>query len=574
MRIRAEQVRLLYQHLFFALSAVTVVSIFTCIMFWETDTRGALAGWLIANLLVVVVRGASGYRYFRCSDEADAGRWGAIFSFGALLSGILWGALPWLTMDASSLFNVFTIMLMTFAMVTGAVGSHSSYPVAYFCYALPAMGLLIARIAMEGESFLQGHGFLYPVILMLAFLLIDLGYSIMQWRMIRTSILQRYENRDLLQTLAEKRAEAEKANEGKSQFLAAASHDLRQPLHALELQLELLDVEKSEPGRQQAIANIRQSSRALAGLLNTLFDISRLDSGQIEVNRRQLMLSELMRELADEWQLQFSRKARALRVRVIDAIVESDPVLLKRILRNLVVNALNHTDGDVLLGARVRGEHIRIEVWDQGPGLSEDDMEKIFVEFCQLNNPERDRDKGVGLGLAIVHRLAELLDHQIELKSWYGKGSCFSLQLPRHSASDALRSTPEARHSNDVSGMFVLLVEDEVSIRESMIRLLRSWDCEVLAAASGRELMSEIGNHQYPPPDAMVVDFRLRGEETGVQVLQGVRKYFNAAIPALMITGEAGVDSGISIPQLVVLQKPVEPTTLNNALADFQVVRA
>lgn len=411
-------------------------------------------------------------------------------------------------------------------------------------------------------------------LIILTLLCIMLGLHVVGLRRavhVRTESLQK-----IKQNLMVKKAEAEKANVEKSVFLASASHDLRQPLHALDLQLDILGNAMQEQSLQVMLANAKQSSKALGGLLNALLDVSKLDAGVVEVNSQIVDLHHVLREITDEWQPQFLKFGRELRLKTVSVVVESDLILLKRILRNLISNALSHTEGNVLLGMRRRGQCIRIEIWDQGEGLKEAELEKIFSEFYQLKNSERDRNKGLGLGLAIVRRLAGLLQHPISVKSREGKGSCFSLELPLLSGSllagaTSLSMQDERNNSYDVSGLFVLVVEDELPIRESMLQLLRSWECEVLVAATGQDAVQELRECNYPAPDVIIVDYRLREGETGLQVAGEVHALFEKSIPTIVVTGDTSLDLHGKYPGLgyKLLHKPLEAARLKEVLADL-----
>ncbi len=568
--MNAERIRLLYAHSPFVFIGVIVISAVTCVMFWNSAARDGLMVWFASIAALTGARFLAG-KQFNASFDPDGSNtlyWAVISSIGALLSGIMWGLLPWLILDVNSIFNVLSITLILFGMVASAVGSHASYPVVYFCYSIPVVGLLAVRIAMEGGDYLYLSGLLF------VFLIVNLGYSISQYHMITRSIKQRFENMGLLKDLEEKKSEAEKANEDKSRFLAATSHDLRQPLHALDLLLGVMDVELGDSGQSKLkhlLSRAKHSSHALGELLNALLDVSRLDAGDVLVNCHVIDLRIIMREIVDECRGQFEAEGRELRLRVLPVMVESDPVLLLQILRNLVVNTIRHTDGNVLMGARKRGDWIRIEVWDQGDGLEEDNHERIFSEFFQLKNPERDRSKGLGLGLAIVRKISDLLNHPVGVRSRLGQGCCFSVDVP-YLSMEMLQPLTQSTHAGaDVSGIFALVVDDEEAIREGMVLLLRSWACEVLTAASGDEALHELRANDYPPPDVLILDYRLRGGETGEQVAQQVYDLFGKKIPTMIITGDTDPEIGARCRRMrcSLLRKPVGAESLKTALAEL-----
>ena len=533
--VGAERVRLLYANAPFALIGVVVVSAVSCAMFWKGGSRELLLLWFASITFSSIGRWLVGLEFYSRFDPegSNATFWAVIYSFGALISGILWGVFPWLVLDTFSTFNVLSVSMILFGMIAAAVGSHSSYPGAYFCYATPVAGLLAARIAVEGGNLL------YLVILIFAYLIVNWGYAMSQSHMITTSIRQRFENMELMKHLEVKKFEAEKANQDKSRFLAAASHDLRQPLHALDLFLGSLDRELTTISQARILEQANQSSRSLGGLLNALLDVSQLDAGQIVPDRKTFHLLQMIDEVSSEYRY-LQEHQRDIRIHVPDVVVNSDPVLLCRILRNLVSNAVKYADGDVLIGARKRGNMLRIEIHDQGDGIPEKEREAVFSEFHQLNNPERDRNKGLGLGLAIVRRLSELLDHPVALTNRHGKGSCFAVTVPL--GENLPENKAEIVSSRDLTGLFVLAIDDEAPIREGLRTLLRSWDCEVLTAASGDTALEMIRRDHYPPPDVILADYRLRGLETGLDAVRAIRRHFEREIRAIIVTGDTHAD--------------------------------
>ncbi len=533
--VTAERVRLLYVNSPLVLIGVMITAFVSCAMFWHSIPREQLLSWLAANVLLSAIRWLVGKRFYVHFDPdgSNATFWAVIYSLGALASGVLWGALPWLILSPFSTFNILSVSMILLGMISASVGSHSAYPLAYFSYAIPVTTLLATRIALEGGDFF------YLVLLMFGLLIVNMGYSLTQCHMISTSIRQRFENMALMKDLAAKRSEAEKANQDKSRFLAAASHDLRQPLHALDLFLGTLGRELTTISQARILEQASQSRRALGELLNALLDVSRLDAGQMVPNLKIFHLLQTVNEVSSGYHYLRGHQ-RNIRIRVPDVVVNSDPVLLCRILRNLVSNAVKHTDGDVLIGARKRGNMLRIEVHDQGDGIPEKERETVFSEFYQLNNPERDRNKGLGLGLAIVRRLSALLDHPVVLINRHGKGTCFTVMVPL--GNNVPESKEEMELSADLAGLFVLAIDDEAPIREGLRMLLRSRDCEVLTADSGDAALAMMHRDNYPPPDVILADYRLRGHETGLDAVCAIRKHFNREIRAIIVTGDTHAD--------------------------------
>jgi CheY-like chemotaxis protein/anti-sigma regulatory factor (Ser/Thr protein kinase) len=276
-------------------------------------------------------------------------------------------------------------------------------------------------------------------------------------------------------------------------------------------------------------------------LFDALLDISRLDAGNVRARLETLPLAELFDRLSFEYAAVARQKGLGLKVMKTSVYVRSDPTLLARIVRNLVANAVRYTErGCVMIGCRRQGERIRIEVWDTGPGIPPDKHAEVFHEFAQLGNPERDRRKGLGLGLAIVDRLARLLGHEVRLRSRVGRGSMFSVSVPRaHPDEHALlESVPEITAHFDLSDRLALVVQSDPVSREALRKLLASWNCEVLTAASGAEMLGNLGSLRRSP-DLIVADGPAPAE-AGSAVVELLRNEFNAEVPALLVSTATG----------------------------------
>jgi signal transduction histidine kinase/CheY-like chemotaxis protein len=400
-------------------------------------------------------------------------------------------------------------------------------------------------------------------------------------RTIARAIALRFENIDLIhelrhQTLAAEQARetAEEANVAKSRFLAAAGHDLRQPLHALGFFVDALQEQSLPADGRAVVSNIRRSVDAMEDLFNALLDVSRLDAGIVRPRIATIALAPLMERVRLEYDSTASQKDLALCVARNSLFVRSDPVLLERIMRNLVANAVRYTDrGKIVLGARRSGGSVRIEVWDSGRGIPKDKHREIFQEFRQLDNPQRDRRKGLGLGLAIVERLVKLLDHPLELRSQLGRGSVFAVTVPRGRREDFVPGEADGQIvvDRDVANSLILVVDDEPDVRDSMMALLGKWRCEVIAAESCDEMLGKLISVKRMP-DLIVSDYRLKGGENGIEVVARLREEFNAQVPALLITGETGMEQLREAEEsgLHVLHKPLNPSRLRALIANLR----
>lgn len=373
---------------------------------------------------------------------------------------------------------------------------------------------------------------------------------------------------NLEQKIEDRTRQLELANQAKSRFLAAASHDLRQPLHALGLFIARLRDMIRFPEARRLVEQAEASVSALRQLLDALLDISRLDAGILTPNIEDFPVDAVLARMESGFGPAAREKALKFRVVPCRVGVRSDPVLLERVLLNLVANAVRYTErGGVVVGCRRRGDKLRIEVWDSGTGIPQDKQQEIFQEFSQLGNAERDRSKGLGLGLAIVERLVRLLNHSIAVLSTSGKGSVFAIELPRATTPVRAVAEPPRVMGVELHNMVVLVVDDEALVREGMRELLASWGCHVVIAASGEEALARLSADDRLP-DLIVSDYRLPEGETGIEVIERVQSALPVRVPAVLISGDTAPErlreamaSGYHL-----LHKPVQPAKLRALL--------
>jgi PAS domain S-box-containing protein len=376
------------------------------------------------------------------------------------------------------------------------------------------------------------------------------------------------ERKQMESKLSEAKRQAEQANTAKSKFLAAASHDLRQPIHAQGLFLELLGRTPLTPQQKEVLTAVRAASQASAEMLNTLLDFSRIEAGVIVPQIRPFPLQPLLNKIESELAPLADAKNIIYRSRETQVTVLSDPALVELILRNLVANAIRYTEhGGVLVACRRRGGEVAVEVWDTGIGIAPDEQREVFREFHQLGNPERDRRKGFGLGLAICKGLAQTLWHDLSLQSRPGQGSMFRLCLPlaKRPARPSAAPAPTAEQRRQLLGKHVLVIDDDRAVRLGTLQLLSDWGCQGMAAESIEEALSLT---QGQRPDLIVSDYRLRQQHTGAEAIAILRAVHGAQLPALLITGDTAPErlaeaqaSGIPL-----LHKPVSTGELYRVL--------
>jgi CheY-like chemotaxis protein len=359
--------------------------------------------------------------------------------------------------------------------------------------------------------------------------------------------------------------EAEEANRAKTVFLASASHDLRQPLHAMGLFLGALARADLNDRQQQLLSQAQASALATGDMLATLMDFSKVDAGVIKPQMQPFALQPMFHKLERELAPLAEEKGLVFRMRDTSVILHADPALVELILRNLVLNAIRYTErGAVLMGCRRRGLRAMVEVWDTGIGIPPDQHQAIFKEFHQLGNPERDRRKGLGLGLAIVEGLARAMSVDVSLDSRHGRGSVFRLALPI-SMQPWQEQVQLQQDEPELSGLRVLLIDDDETVRAAMADLLATWGCWCETASSGEDALTILEEFE---PDVVLADYRLRSYRTGLQALQAVRDRLGREVPAAIITGDTAAErlreahaSGLAL-----LHKPVPAERLQSVL--------
>ncbi len=371
----------------------------------------------------------------------------------------------------------------------------------------------------------------------------------------------------------ERTHQLEFANLAKSRFLAAASHDLRQPLHALGLFVAQLRADIDPVERRRIVARIDSAVAAMNDLFNALLDISKLDAGVLVPDPAVFAIRPLLRRMETTFAGVAHEKGLKLRVMASSAWVRSDPVLLERILLNLVSNAVRYTDrGGVFVGCHRRGDSLRIEVWDSGIGIPDDQRRNIFGEFYQLAGNEAGRRGGLGLGLAIVDRLCRLLGHPIELASIPGRGSRFAVLVPWEAARPEATEPPSPLQEivDPFRNKLVVVIDDDALVLEGIGGLLRGWGCHVVAGESADAALARLRDRTRCP-DLIISDFRLSGRENGIEAIEHLRRAFRIRIPAFLISGDTAPERlrEAAAGGYHLLHKPVPPITLRAMLTRF-----
>ncbi len=497
--------------------------------------------WGLVQALVPFARRAYALRQLSHPPADVQGALGRMVWYG-FAAGLITGSAGPLFFSALHPEGKALLTMILVCWIAGGVSTMAAYARVFYAFAAPALLPLALLWGMEGDALSVAIA-----LLILLFGLIQVFFVRDNERVVRESFAIRYENERLLEALERERQEvsfardrAEEANRAKSRFLAAASHDLRQPLHALSLFSATLTLRAVDDTAGEIASHINTALASLSTLVDSLLDISKLDAGAVRPELRRVNVKELIERIEADYRPLARAKGLLFHVAPVEAQVETDPVLLERMVRNLVDNAFKYTAaGSVNLDIRADERSVCIAVHDTGPGIPESERERIFKEFYQVGNPERDRGKGLGLGLAIVRRLARLLGLEVQLDSEPGRGSTFAVTLPRlpeERARPRPSRLPPADDAGALVGARVLVIDDELSVRVGTRTLLESWGCRV-AACSGFDEAQRLLDDYALDIDVMIADFRLPQQENGIETVHRLRARLGN-VPALMVSGD------------------------------------
>ncbi|QKD03821.1 ATP-binding response regulator [Mesorhizobium loti] len=569
-RTRIEQIKLIYDLV--GLTVVPAISVAVILFFAlrKPDMEIALSFWLAGvvacKLFQMFDAGRQRTKVFEHSGlNYEVARLMLIHGLDALA----WTLLSWISLNSATPTQAILIVAVLTGIVGGAVPLMSPVLPVFVTYALVDLSVLVPRfLTMHDRSFAALALCALPYLLAMTLLARNSSIATMQ------SIRLRFENLELTRNL---RIEAEKsktaysevleANIAKSRFIAAASHDLRQPIHALGLFLEVLNLRNPRSDQKQAIDDARSAAKATSEMLDTLLDFSRLEAGVVKPRIKAFAVQDIFGGIETELAPRADEKHLSYRTRDTELVGYSDPAIVELILRNLISNAIRYTnDGGVLVACRKRNHDLAIEVWDTGIGIDQKDHSDIFKEFYQVGNPERDRRKGLGLGLSIAGRLAESINASLTMNSVLGRGSMFRLIIPK------VDSTPPAEDGANVvevvvnSGSQVLVVDDDESVRRGMSILLEQWGLVCTAVGSVEEAKSYCASKK---PDLIISDLRLRDPVNGIAAIKQIRDNISEEVPALIITGETAPGPLLEAQAsgLPVLHKPVSGERLALAIA-------
>lgn len=532
-RVEAERIRALYANVPAAFVAAMTVSLYLVGTAWQHVGHATALGWLGLMLVLQWPRFAAYFAYRRAPQALSTQRWARRYGVFIGLSGAAWALSPFLFMRPGDPITHAMVMMGMYGLGAGVVPGLAYLPRVLRVFLLLVFVPLVVQLALLARS--DGAEYAVLAVATLLFMGVLLGFGRNTARTLEEGLRMRFENLDLLAQLRREKDVAENASRAKSRFFAAASHDLRQPLHALGLYASALH-DSATPTQRDIVCNMRGSVRALESLFDELLDISRIDAGVLVPQTAHFPATPLFEALRAQFSGEAADKGLSLRVRALDVVLLTDRTLLARVLGNLVSNAVRYTaQGSVLLTCRRRGTQALIQVWDSGCGIPAEEQDRVFEEFHQLQNPERDRRKGLGLGLATVRRLCALLELPLTLRSRVGRGSVFTLQVPLGTASAVLPPPVDAPLRDVLAGRRIVVIDDDLGIRDSMRVLMTQWHCEVCACATADEALALLGDAR---PDLVIADYRLAGGVSGADAVRMLQAVFGATLPALLISGD------------------------------------
>lgn len=570
--------RLVYRQTSAGLMGHFLGMVVVALAYWKVAPPVVLRGWIIAFLVLWTLRFATLLAHDRAvmqGEDAPA-RWLRRWNTGALAGAALWSLGSMLLYDHGGWFQRTTLMLAIYSFAIGAVPYMASQPKLF----LSCMGLyflpMIGRTALHGgpdDVHLAGVWCLMA----LCTLVVGRGFhnvfgDMVSLRLHSEDLAQRLKGEMALAEAAQR--EAETANRAKTQFFAAASHDLRQPLHAMGLFAEALRQRCKDDDVVQLVNSINSSVDALEGLFSELLDITKIDTGAVEIEPEHFSMRDLFARIRLHFEPTAFEKGLMLGFRGEHHHAYADPVIVERILRNLVSNAIRYTeDGGVLVSCRRRGQALCLQVWDTGIGITEKEQGRIFDEFYQTHSGrplEPHHRKGLGLGLAIVKRLADLMQSPLSLRSRVGHGTVFTLMIP---VGRAPRLQPASTLSRPTLGItldrrHVVVVEDEQAVLDGLQVLLKGWGATVSAFDSVPGVTAW-AQQTTARPDLVIVDYRLPEQQTGIEAIRALRARFGKDLPVIMVTGSTmtGHEEEARQHNFHVLIKPVVPTKLRAMIA-------
>ena len=513
--------------------------------------------WFTFDTVVLISVLLVFYRFYKAPSKFTLSYWINLSDIPLIIFTIYLALAPWLLIKSEQDIYLYTMFILL-SSVMGII----SHALSYYFYrlvifsTLPLFSLAANFYTMEKDIPLD----IYFIVILVWFGLIAFSYRI--HKSLISAIVLKFEH-------IQARTNAERLNSEKSQFIAAASHDIRQPLQAVNLIVNTLKSGNVNPKDTLLFERLENSVNSMSELLNSLLDVSKLDAQVIIPKPQHLHLRTLLVKLQGEFEPLAIKKGITVELDVENCTVLADPVLLKQVLNNLVSNAIRYTNvGSVKLFVTKDSEGVKLSIKDTGVGICVEDQEVIFLEFRQLHNPERDQNKGLGLGLSIVKRLCELQHWPLSLNSEQGTGSCFSISIPEGDKKHVEVASIVDMNKN-LSAMDIIVIDDHEGIRFSLTNTLTNWGCKVRAFESAEEACRAINGLPDWAPNLLISDYRLRNNKTGIDAINQVKEALNYTVKSILITGDTSPEiiKTIESEGRILLHKPVKPAKLRVIIA-------
>lgn len=531
-RLVAEAVRFMFGNIARISALQLIFPLSIAWLFWPHASPWVILLWTSAVVAVYIARILLANAFHRQAAISDPVRWAWYFTATSLASGVLWGVSPFLLHTPGALELQVLLYVIIVGVAAGSLIVTSYWLPAFFAYTIPSVGLLAVHLLLLGspaETLLA--------ILLGIYVVIFSRVAIQTRRLMYHGIQVQYDNVALVEQLREAKEKAESANRAKTRFLASANHDLRQPVHALSLMTHAAKQEMDSPRGQRLHGNMHRTVHNLGQLLESLLDLSRLDADAMTVKRSHQSLDTLGAQLLTEFLPLAQRKKLRFGLRHFDKYVYTDLALVERIVRNLIGNAIRYTNvGGVLVGCRRRNDQVVIEVWDTGVGIEDGEGDAIFSEFYQCAVPGEESSQGLGLGLSICHRMANLLGHKLEYRSMPGRGTVFRLSVPASRVEDVAPVAEEPRCGKELAGRDVVLYDTDQIARETLRDVLEQWGVRVRSVSTLAEVKTAL---QIPAGHLLICDCRQHEGQTLSDKIHNIRELArNPHLPCLLLSGD------------------------------------
>lgn len=529
-----EELALIHKNYLSGLFVFTLLCSITAYLVYHDTERLSSLAWF-AVVLVISVICCVQFIFFRETSPQKTQHEANVLTLKATLHGLV---IAYSVIEFFPLVSVQTLSLLIIILVgmtSASVLILSLYPPMFIGFVFPsAIALLLSKqYGQNAELWWLSYCILAYIICMTVVMLHTK-------KTVSNSIKLQFENRSLIHELRQALTQTDDANRAKSIFLASASHDLRQPLHALGLLIETFGRSKLSEQQAELYGHMMSSVESTRGMLDSLLNISKLDAGAISADPKPFFIQTIFNKLETEIAPTADEQGLIYRSRDTIAAANSDALIVELIIRNLIANAIRYTDtGGLLIACRNKKPNkLVIEVWDTGIGIEKSEIKNIFKPFQQLSNAERDPVKGFGLGLSISQGLAKTIDANLTVRSTPGKGSVFRFELNKSNAKVI------EDHSNDsqviqFKNKSILIIDDDVRVRASMQTLMKSWDCQCIVSESAAQAVEAIQGIHI---DIMLVDYRLRDGLTGRNAIDDVRHAIGHKVPAIIITGDTAAE--------------------------------